>query len=295
MNLHKLTKLSLSLLVLLVLSPTLCNGQDVGQTMKSIFGNDYKGYQWFTYPINNFGVATAYRGKKNKIERRGFLCATFSCLGMSAPGNVDHWLQLGVPPSNYADSGCGGELDAKLQSSKDLIVKAALPQILTVIGIDVGVARSRNSTAEAKSITMCARQLQQGKVITYITSLATDTFGLRRALDAGQLVLVVGDIVIKSMTVHVKADRNLKVGIDGKLQGQTEKVLGGGANFGVHVTRTGESEYDLKITEPVIAGILAVRENTLGTSGIPVRPEAISPWRGWNSVTLPLPAQRARR
>jgi hypothetical protein len=271
------------------LFPQLCNAQTIQQTMKEVFGNDYKGYQWLNYPINNFGIGTAYKGNKGKIDKRNFLCATFSCLGKPVPKEETQLLHLGNPPDDaYADVGCGGLLDTKIAQKKDTVLNAVLPQIFGIIGINFSAGKSGKMTAEIKSATMCARQLQQQKMVDYINGLTVDKFGMKRALDQGKLVLVVGDVVIKTMTITVKADSNLKVGIDGKLKGQPEKLFGENANFGVKVSREGESDYSLTITEPVIVGLLAISERTLG-KGSPERQGAISPWKGWYPVTAPLP------
>jgi hypothetical protein len=271
--------------------PKLCQGQNVQKTMEEVFGNDYKGYQWLSYPINDFGVGTAYKGNRDRIDRRGFLCATFTCLGTPIPKEPQQWLHLGTPPDAYADAGCGGLLDAKVMQKKDTVINAILPQVLSVIGITFNASKSGNSTAELKSVSMCARQLQQQKMLDYVNGLANDQHGMKRALSQGKLVLVVGDIVVKAMSIHIKADSALKIGIDGKLQGRAEKVLGEGANFGVKVSRTGDSEYSLTVKEPVIIGLLAVRERTLG-AGSPEREGGDSPWSGWYPVTIPSPTRQ---
>lgn len=269
---------------------SLCNAQDFKQVMKQAFGNDYRDYQWLDYPVNNFGVATAYTGMKDRVDRRGFLCATFTCLGAKqSPADIDVWMRV----NDFADVGCGGQLNAKLERNKSLILNSLLPKIFSVLGLTMSVETVRNTKADIKLASMCSRQLQQAKMISYIKSLnaETDTFGLKQAYNRGRLVLVIGDLVLKSMTIQLQADTKLNAQLDAKLGGASEKVLGQGAEFGVKVSKSSGKDYELTVSDPVIVAVLAVREGSDKT-----RANGTS-WEGWEPVTIsvPLPVARAKR
>lgn len=265
--------------------------QTFRQTMSSMLSNDYPHFQWLEYPVDNYGIATAYRGTKDNIDRRSFLCATFTCLGLDQPASDSDsgkWMAAG----GYADLGCGGSLDNKLTKKRDLVVNAVLPKLLSVVGISADVQRNQQSTVDLKGGSLCARQLVQGKMLNYINGLkeADSTFYLKTALDHKQLVLVVGDIVIKSLTLNIHATPSFKAQIDTKLQGKTTQIFGDQATIGVKVERSSDKEYSLAITHPVIAGILAVRQQPDTKS---VGQVLDTKWSDWAPATIPTqPAAR---
>jgi|KBSSwiStaDraftv2_1062776.scaffolds.fasta_scaffold555623_1 hypothetical protein len=289
--------LSLALVAGLMMSlPSVCSPQDFRTAMKNVFGKDFKDYQWLNYPVNNFGVGTAYKGTNAKFSNKGFLCATFSCFDAPVPKDADKWLRVNIGPEEYADPGCGGPVDVTFQKNKDLVLGAVLPQIFSVIGLSANLQKTGTSVAEIKSASMCSRLLQQEKMNEYIRNLQTDKYGLKRSYENDRLVLIVGDLVISNMTVSVKADQGLKAGLDSKLQGKVEKVLGQGANFGVKLTKSSASTYEMKITEPVIAAVLAVRQgpdrdvsNSAGQGN-----DVVSPWIGWHVTSVPMPPRLKR-
>src|SRR5262245_35935217 len=111
--------------------------QDFSDAMKNIFkGRQYKDFQWLTYPLDNYGVGTAYSN-----SQRQFLCDTFPCLGISPPPdpakNLEGWIQVINPGTNVAYSAKGGGPSADLSNAanRKLFIGAVLPQILSVIGI----------------------------------------------------------------------------------------------------------------------------------------------------------------
>src|SRR5260221_3748604 len=74
-------------------------------------GAQFRNYRWLDYPLDNFGVATAYRGKNLPPSDEDFLCSTFTCLGLARPAKPDLWLKLadGIKEKQgVAEVGCGG-------------------------------------------------------------------------------------------------------------------------------------------------------------------------------------------
>src|SRR5688572_6625008 len=56
-------------------------GQFMTNKVKAVLGNKaVRGYTFATYPLDNFGLATAYDGKVNPSKQ---ICATWDCIGIS--------------------------------------------------------------------------------------------------------------------------------------------------------------------------------------------------------------------
>ena len=45
-----------------------CWAQQFRDSMRQLLGSDFNEYQWLNYPVNNFGVASAYTGTKGQVK-----------------------------------------------------------------------------------------------------------------------------------------------------------------------------------------------------------------------------------
>ncbi len=98
-------------LSLVVLASTMADaqvyGKELSKEFRKAFGisNQEGKYFWFGYPVNNFGVLTAYdppSGKRWRDSDR--ICATFSCLDKPVPTDEEEFLTI----YNFASKGQGG-------------------------------------------------------------------------------------------------------------------------------------------------------------------------------------------
>jgi hypothetical protein len=272
----------LCLVVLIcLLNGGVCYGQGAfGKAMEQIFGDQFKGYQWLPYPVDNFGMGSMFeavaplRGKQKTssiniqpINAR-LLCSTFDCLGIKPapkprvdPKSLDQWLYLAKDAEGndpYADLACGGELQLKDFGKKSKVaVKFLLPQILGVIGIQ-GDFSSDNSIALNGTLSVaCDRRLLPARIKSYFKALGDDNYGIKEAFNSGQLILIENDVIIKSVDLKVTRGSELAAKLDNTLKGQPAKVFGEGANFGVQVSRSENGDYTLKNSSPLIVGVLA--------------------------------------
>ncbi len=260
--------------------------------MKEIFGKQYKDYQWLDYPLDNFGIATAYRDTKETINPKKFLCATFTCLEISPIPTQENQLQqwLKVARTNteadkgFADVGCGGPAEDALKKKSKLALSAFFPKLFSVVGITADFSKEKAGDTSIAITAGCSRLLT-GRMTSYIGGLQQDNNGLKAALSAGELVLVKGDVVITALEITVKSTSNLKAGLDAKLQGVAAKKFGDDAKLGVQVSKDSDNNYHLKTTSPVIVGVLAVRQpRPLGvvTGGV------VPPLETWKNIQVPL-------
>lgn len=281
----KIKCLPLMLLLCTVSLTTSATGQDFSRTMQQVLGRDYPRFQWLNYPVNNYGIGTSYRGKKNKPDIGRFLCGTLNCLGVGNPPNIDSWMK----PNDFVEVGCGEALDAKVQQSKKLILSALLPKIAGILGLKGNLQKELESTAEITKLSICDRRLQQERMTTYITGLRDDKYGLQKYYNADELILVVGDVVIKEMVVKITAKPSLKASLDATLQGNLEKALGDKASFNLSLEKKGETNYSFTVNQPVVAGILAVRKGPGRGISETEKPDLVSPWKGWVTTSVQLP------
>jgi len=262
--------------------------------MKDIFkGKAYKDFQWLPYPLDNYGVGTAYSKSQDK-----FLCDTFPCLGMETAPNpassseYERWIKIINPTTNvtYSAIGSGPSAEFTNQQKKKLLLQALVPKILSVIGVegDVNFDTQRDVTLQLAKGTL--RNLYAKPYLTYVTSLTSnaDTYGLLSAYQTRRLVVVTSDVVINEFVIKVDKTSQAGAGIKLKVGEQAKSdFAGSGLNF--TVSKSGTTHYIIKGNSPFIVGIRPKRmplESGVGTSSIPRN------WNTWKPETITIPPQR---
>ena len=271
------------------------SAQQFGSTMHDIFGKQFHDYQWLEYPLDNFGVATAYRDTRAEADPKHFLCATFTCLNIepvpssnSTEGINKQWL-LVAPSSQddkgYADYGCGGPLDAAISKHSKLAINAFLPKILSLLAISGNLQTSKGTTVNLTLASVCSRLLT-GRIQGFIQDLQKDDYGIKDAARAEELVLIKGDVVVNHFEIKIQAYQDLKVTLEAKLAGAAAKKFGDDSKLGVELSRDQNGSYHLKTTSPLIVGVLAVRQpRSLG-----IGPKMLKiNLNEWKKTTVPFP------
>src|SRR5258705_6573909 len=98
-------------------------GQLMASRVKAALGDKAtKGYTFSTYPVDNFGVATAYESKVDASEQ---ICATWECLGISDDAQVEklsavNKLRLVADGIQYASIGSGADLNLTSDEKRSL-------------------------------------------------------------------------------------------------------------------------------------------------------------------------------
>ncbi len=260
-------------------------------------GAQFRNYRWLDYPLDNFGVATAYRGKNLPPSDEDFLCSTFTCLGLARPAKPDLWLKLadGIKEKQgFAEVGCGGAVEASLKRSAEAMAEISLPRIASVLGLSAGGGVENSKTTRLIFGQVCVRKLLQGRFESFISSLKADPYGLKAAYERGNLVLLVGDLVVTSMEVTVSPSSKLKAQLEGTLSGKPTAIVGKASASGA-ISKSADGSYNLKVNSPVIIGYLAVHRGGqyLG------RPMGAVPggdpdWLGWQPTAV-MPPRRTER
>jgi hypothetical protein len=257
-----------SAVILLMLAIPM-RAQQFSSSMREIFGQDFPHYQWLSYPLDNFGVGTAYRDTRETANDKHFLCATFDCLNIEpvpASNNDEglnkQWLLVASSPTvdkGYADYGCGGPVQDALSRHSESAIQAFFSQMMSVIGISLDLKKSRETTVTLVLKSACKRLLN-GRIQEYLEGLKRDDYGIRRAAVDGELILIKGDIVIDKLEIKIHASQDLKTQLNAKLAGAGAKKFGSDSKFGIELSHDQSGDYYLRTTSPVIVGVLAARQ-----------------------------------
>lgn len=253
--------------------------QQFSSAMRDIFGHEFPGYQWLDYPLDNFGVGSAYRDTKETANDKHFLCATFDCLNIepipasNTSENLNkQWLLVAASPNadkGYAEYGCGGPVEAAISKHSKSAIHAFLSKIVEVLGVSVDFEKSKGTTVTLVFTSACKRLLN-GRIQKFIEGLENDDYGIRGAALNRELILIKGDIVIDKLEIKIHTSQDVKAQLDAKLAGAGVKKFGADSKFGVELSTDQDGDYHLKTTSPLIVGILAGRQPvslSLGNEG----------------------------
>lgn len=290
------TKLTLVLLFSAVFTAIAygINYNDVmNKKVKAVLGNEFKDYQSFSFPTDNFGLITAYTPKDNtdKPKDKDFLCDTWECLNMA--NNIPTDPELIKNINGFAAVGeNGADITLTVSEKSDIAFNALLPKIASILSIGGGFDKNKNVVTELQAGPFFVRKLRRQRMTDFINGLPP-TSAMKRAFDQGKLVLVVGDVVSTGMKVRVKADSNTKANIDAKIgapggTGVVSKVFTD-SSFGFKVTREENGEYTFQTTRPVVVLRLAKHQPA---SGI-LEANADDDWKDWVPVQkMPKPKKQ---
>jgi hypothetical protein len=250
-------------------------GQLMAKKVKEVLGRRSSGYTFATYPVDNFGLATAYEDKADPSRE---LCATWDCLGVSDDEQVEAMsakdqVKLRISTLQYADTGDGPSLKLSDDEKNSIGLKALLPQLLRVLSLAADFSTSKNVTTTLTMGPVTIRTLRRKEMLDHLKS--QDAHPLEKtAFEKRKLILVYSDIVVSSMTLDLKLDAtassDLEAKLEGSLQGKVGQVVGKNSSLSFKVARANKGDYSFEINKPVILAVYTKRQpaaGELGTTG----------------------------
>lgn len=216
--------------------------------MKKSFGLD-DCYQFAVYPIDNFGVGTAYNFKPGQpTTDQDFICATFSCLDISpAPAvGTDAWMNI----NGYATPAQGGSLTLHSDSKSTYGTGVVLPGIMKLIKADFSADFTKNVTVDI-TIPGGTKRLLDRKQFGQEMDKLQPTDPMKKAFLNGTLDYVVGDLVVPSITMTIKVDGSKNIKADATLTA-AKGILDKDASLNMKMDTSGAGNYTLTVSKPVI-------------------------------------------
>jgi hypothetical protein len=252
----------------------------VGKKIKDALGGDYKNYDVVSYPTDNFGLGTMYAGPSKTVKDEDYVCATFSCLGVSSRADMSL--------EGFADVGDNGPSVNLTQEEKQQVgLGGVLPILFKVIGIDFSANQNKVSITDLSIGQALPRKLLRPRFNAYMSSPGTEKL-LRDDFNQGKLTVIVGDVVLKSLSVDIKTTGDLTAKLDASVSAGVSRT----PLLGVSLSKSGEGEFKLVAVNPVVVLRLPKRQPAAGTSAAP----GPNSWDDWDLAKLPaqLPASERR-
>jgi len=223
-------------------------GRTMNQQWKDFLGlpRESGDYTWFGYPVDNFGVITVYGppARANHLADSDRLCATWSCLGISA-AQIPSDDTLYITVRGNADSGKGPQVHIENNNETKALASLLISNLLSVLKIDGAVTFSRSSKVTINIGAVYKRSInhlqfdpiandQKGRLYDYFHNSDNSYIG--------------ADIVLHDVQMKIEltsnSDARAKATLD-KVQGP----FGADSNAGGQVTKTGDSSYLLSFSK----------------------------------------------
>lgn len=254
------TKTIINFILLVVVLVTSCSSYNsiMRKAVKSSLGGDFKGYYAFSYPTNNFGLITTYEGP---LKSENQYCAMVGCLDGMNFTNPEEWLRFG----GLADVGDGGTILLSESERTKISVEAVLPKLWNALQIQGGASNEREVKTTMDIGPAHVRFLNRKKFEEYIEALPL-TNKYKQKYNAGNLVLIVSDVVVEYFTVKIEVDNKLSARLDAEIKaGQIEAKLGK-VDLEARLEKSSSGTYLLTTKKPVIVLRLAKKQSTGNTS-----------------------------
>lgn len=282
--LRKLT----GILIVLMMSSAFATdyGELMAKKVKAALGDSAtKGYKFSTYPVDNFGLATAY---ESKVEVSKQVCVTWDCLGISDDAKVDlipaaDRLRLVANGVQYASVGVGQGLNLTEDEKKALGFKALLPKIMQALNLSFDFSKAKDTSVILTTGPIEIRTLRRKEMLDHINSPGGHQLE-KDALVAGNLVLVYSDIVVTSLkvelTVNAQTNVDLEATLTDSLKGKVGTVIGKDSALGFKVNNATKGHYVFESTSPLIVAVYTKKQPHSGVLG------GQAGWKSWADIDL---------
>ncbi|WNG49095.1 hypothetical protein F0U60_36980 [Archangium minus] len=246
------------------------------EKLKDVVGTDYDSYRWFSYPTDNFGVGTAYASKE-RFKKQVSICDSANCFGVS-PASFDEWLAL----KGFAGVGKNGPTITLSEEEKTkLSAELDGPKVAQLLNLGANVNYTKGVTTEVRLGRAYPRRLLLQPTLDYISKLDSSQL-VKKAFDAGTLILIANDLVMEGLSVNLCVDKSINPELTAKLDNSVGKIIGANAAVAMKVETATTGCYTLAAQQPIVVAALAVEQPAAGELSTNPNDE----WQGWTRHKL---------
>jgi hypothetical protein len=223
--------------------------QIMTKAVRKAMGKDFREYHSPSFPTNNFGILTTY---ENELTDQSLLCAMSGCFESLIINNEKDSINLG----GLADVGQGPAIILNERNQYSISVQSLLPELWDILGLGAGVDKKEIVNVALKLGPTYERHLNKIRLNAFINSLSDDNLYKRQYL-AGNLVVIVADVVVKNMEITINLEDSAAARLNAKISSKvtlTTDTLKG------EFKRLTSGQYSFKINQPLIVLRLARKQ-----------------------------------
>lgn len=197
-------------------------------------------FQWFAYPVDNFGVLTTYQPPSGKeLTDSDRVCATWTCIGVD-PSKIPTDVVQFTTVDGYADSGQGMAIHLTNNKQGKAAISLLLNNLFKALTLNASVNLSKGVTVDLVADGIYKRSVNMQRFQDYISSGPN---GIVKTLwIGGQLTYIGADIVAHNVKITLTVDVQKDASIAAQLN-QAMGKLGSGSTTGVTLSSSGSGQY----------------------------------------------------
>lgn len=229
-------------------------GYMVNKQWQKVLGLDHKKdgiYRWFGYPVDNFGLLTAYKppiGKQFADTDR--ICATWSCIEVAnLPGDMESLLTL----EGYAELGGGGSFSLSSKQQKSMATGLVLPQLARMLGMKGKVHWSSGVQVRFTADKVWKRSVNVEIYDQFIHQKSTSV-SLTEVWGRGNLIYIGADILAQNVSITLTVDPNRNAAASAALT-KAASALGAPNSANVTLRNQGNGTFLLKIPTYMVLAV----------------------------------------
>jgi hypothetical protein len=225
--------------------------KEVKKCVQSAIGSDFKSYQYFSLPIDNFGTGTMYpeaaKGQAFDIKTAGLY------------GDPNTWWtftdsqRVGTELDKLRPSGKTGPISATCTNNMKFSLSAVLPALFKLLSVNAGVDYNKSVTVQISFSSATYRPLNW-------TQLAIDDKShliipeVSAHLGAHDFLITVGDVVLSQYSAQLTFKKNLDVNAKAQLT-SAWKQFAKDSSLTADFSDGSNGTYTLTAKNPVIAAV----------------------------------------
>lgn len=241
-------------------------GKEVEKTWQTILGIDEKRdgkYRWFGYPVDNFGVLTAYDPPANRDwTDSDRICATWRCIEQEKNIPSDAAVRLSI--NDMADVGRGGSVTIDQDKQNKLGLNLLLPGLAQLLNLGANLNWNKDVKTTVSVDRFDKRSADRDRYRLFIQNNSTNQT-LKDAFTSGKLAWIASDIVAEGVKMTISVDVNRNAAVDAALTKAVGTVLAPDSKLGFQWSKQGTGQYTLVITHPVVIAVQTRRQPSGGT------------------------------
>jgi len=215
------------------------------KSTKKTLAGDFKHYDFFSYPTDNYGVATCYL---LEATAPNFECDTWDCLNIK-PLPSDMASQLSI--NEFSAVGTGPQITLSDKVKRKIGIKAILPEVFNMLGIALDATGTGVKTIDISFGPGHVRNLRRERFSDYLNSLPS-TKRLSVFFASGELVYVFSDVVLENFSVSISVENSLQSQLDAKLNNTVSAGTFSGTSLNMKLSKNAEGKYTLNSIRPLI-------------------------------------------
>jgi hypothetical protein len=233
--------------------------------LKKAFTGELKGFRFYGYPTDNFGVATTCKSKWDPIG--AMVGDMIYSLGLDTlPLFSTKWRDA----NGYASiGGAGLPIIFGDTINNTLAAGLLIPKILKLFNLDAGFSNKDLKGIRITMDSVAIRRLNIAKYLAHIRSLP-ETSEIRKNFMLRRLVVVTADVVAYNFQIELTNTDTMSIRLNAAIDSVvlSGKTITGNDTVGLSIARNRKGYYIFGGSKPVVLAVYIQKQSKIETPGV---------------------------